>query len=77
MNSDEYRNEQEDGSLSGGQESEQESDDWGVGWMQSCRRTRDDELIGDANVHLAAQTPCCGSVPCNDGYDRTSGEPAA
>ncbi len=57
--------------------SEQESDDWGVGWMQSCRQTCDDEPIGDANVHIAEQTPCCGSVAGSDGYDRTPGEPAA
>ena len=76
MSSDEYRNEQHNGSPSGGQESEQESDDWGVGWMQSCRRTCDDGPIGDARIHVAEQAPSCGSAACNDGNDKT-GEPAA
>jgi len=77
MSSDEYLNEKQNESTSGGQESEQESDDWGVGWMQSCRQTCDDEPIGDAMVHFAEQTPCCGSAASSDGSERTPGEPAA
>jgi uncharacterized protein YbbK (DUF523 family) len=77
MSSDEYRNEQQNGSPSAGQETEQESDDWGVGWMQSCRRTRDDEPIGNARSPIAEQTPSCGSAACYDGNDKAPGEPAA
>lgn len=57
MRNDDYRKKQQRGSSPSVQEVEQEPDNWGVDWIESCRKIRDDESGVNTKKQVSDQKP--------------------